>query len=150
NLHEILRRDRERDRVADGLVEPVVRAVAVDDRLSHVGALIEVVPELVVNRREVFRRLLDARLDAYVGQQVDIPGAGVAHDVAIARPDKLRAVPKRRRERLEAERGIETLADADHLEWRDIAPLEDGVQRVPGARARWLDQRLEVGPVLCP
>ena len=40
-----------------GLVEAVVRAVAQDDRLLHVGALIEVVPQLVVDGREVLGRL---------------------------------------------------------------------------------------------
>ena len=43
DLHQVLRRHRERDGVADGLVESVVGAVAEQVRLLVVGALVEVV-----------------------------------------------------------------------------------------------------------
>ena len=53
------------------------------ERLLVVGALVEVVPELVMDRREVLGRLLDAHLDAQVVLVVDVPGARVADDVAV-------------------------------------------------------------------
>ena len=57
DLHQVLRRDRQRDGVADGFVEAVVGAVAEERRQRVVGALIEVVAQLVVDRQEVlFRR----------------------------------------------------------------------------------------------
>ena len=86
--HEILRRHRQRDRVADRLVEAVVGAVAEDRRLILVRALIEVVPEPVVNRREILGRLLDAHLDAEVVDVIDVPRARMAHDLAILRADE--------------------------------------------------------------
>ena len=74
----------ERDGVADGFVETVVGAVAEEGRLLVVGALIEVVAQLVVNREEVFAGDLDAHLDAEVVDVIDVPGAGVADHVAVA------------------------------------------------------------------
>ncbi len=53
------------------------------ERLLVVGALVEVVPELVVDRDEVLGVDLDAHLDAQVVDAVDVPGAGVADDVAV-------------------------------------------------------------------
>ena len=85
-------------------------------RLVLVGALIEVVAELVMDGREVFGRRLDAHLDAQVVLEIDVPGAGVADDLAILRPDEERALPERLRQRLEPERGVEALAGADHVE----------------------------------
>src|SRR5664279_4546015 len=41
-LHEVFRRDRERDRIADGFVEAVVGALAEEVRLTVVGALVAV------------------------------------------------------------------------------------------------------------
>ena len=56
DLLQILRRDRERDGVADGLVEAVIGAVLEQERLVFVGALVEVVPEFVVDGDEIRRR----------------------------------------------------------------------------------------------
>ena len=84
-LHQVFGRDGERDGVADGLVEAVVGAVAEEQRQLLVGALVEVVAELVVDGDEVFGGDLDAHLHAQVVHDVDVPGAGVAHHVAVAR-----------------------------------------------------------------
>src|SRR5205823_12081526 len=119
--HEVLRRDRQRDGVADRFVEAVVRAVAEEHRQILVGALIEVVPELVVDRREVVGRLLDAHLDAQVALEVDVPRARVADDVAIARTDEERSLPERVRQRGESERRVEALARSHHVERRASA-----------------------------
>ena len=101
-LHQVLGRDRERDGVADRLVEAVVGAVAEQHRLLVVGALVEVVAQLVVDGGEVLRRGLDAHLDAQIVQVVDVPGAGVAHHFAVARLDEQRPLPEGRRQRRES------------------------------------------------
>ena len=69
-------------------METIVRAVAEENRLVLVRTLIEVVPELVMNGREILGRLIDAHFDAHVRGEIDVPRAGVAHDIAVARPDK--------------------------------------------------------------
>ena len=115
-LDQVVRRDRQRDRVSDRLVEPVVRAVAQDQRQPVVGPLIEIVSELVVDRREILVGDVDAHLDAQVVHAVDVPRARMAHDLAIARLDEQRPLPEGLRQRLEAERREEPLADAHHLE----------------------------------
>ena len=50
-----------------------------------VGALIKVVAQLMVDGEEVFAGDLDAHLEPYVIQDVDIPGAGVAYHIAVGR-----------------------------------------------------------------
>ena len=83
DLLQVLGRDRQRDRVADGLVEAVVGAVAEQERLLVVGALVVVVAQLVVDGDEVLAVDLDAHLDAQVVVVVDVPGAGVADHLAV-------------------------------------------------------------------
>ena len=48
-LLEVFRRNREGDEIADGFVEAVIRAVLEEQVLILVGALVEVVAELVVD-----------------------------------------------------------------------------------------------------
>ena len=100
-LHQILRRDRQRDEVADRLVEAVIRAVLEQEVLLVVGALVEVVAQLVVDGLEIVRVDLDAHLDAQVVDVVDVPGRGMTDDVAIARPRDQRAFPEGLGQRLE-------------------------------------------------
>ena len=66
-------------------------------RLLVVGALVEVVAQLVVDGVEVLAGDLDAHLEAQVVHGVDVPGAGVAHHLAIARLEEQRALPERLR-----------------------------------------------------
>src|SRR5207247_7670444 len=66
DFNQVLRRHRQRDGVADSLMEAVVGAVAKQKRLLVVSALIEIVAELVVNRGEVFARDVYAHLDAQI------------------------------------------------------------------------------------
>ena len=93
-LHQVLGRDGERDGVADGLVEAVVGAVAERGRLLVVGALVEIVAQLVVDGEEILAGDLDAHLQAHVVERVDVPGAGVAHHLAVARLEEQRALPE--------------------------------------------------------
>ena len=94
-----------------------VRAVPEQHRLILVGPLIVVVTELVMDRGEVFGRLLDAHLDAYVALEIDVPRTGVADDLSIARPREQRSLPERVGQSLESERRVEPLASPDHVEW---------------------------------
>ena len=55
-LHQVFRRHRERDGVAHGFVKSVIGAVAEQVRLLVVGALVEVVAQLVMDGVEVFCR----------------------------------------------------------------------------------------------
>ena len=59
-----------------------------------VGALVEVVAQLVVDGDEVLAGDLDAHLEAEVVDVVDVPGAGVADHVAVARPQEQGALPE--------------------------------------------------------
>ena len=89
-------------------------------RLLLVGALIEVVPELVMDRREVLLGRIDAHLDAQVVGVVDVPRARVADHVAIGRLREERPLPERRRQRREAERRVEALARSSPCRRRDV------------------------------
>ena len=66
-----------------------------------------------MDRREVFLRLIDAHLESEVVDGVDVPRARMAHHFAIARLDEERSLPECRRQRLEAERCEEALADIE-------------------------------------
>ena len=103
DLHEIVGSDGEGDRVTHRLVEAIIRAVLVEKRLRVVRPLIEVVPQLVMDRGEGVGGSGDAHLHAQVVLIVDIPGAGVAHHVAIARFEEQRSFPEGLRQGSEAE-----------------------------------------------
>ena len=66
SLLQVLGRHRQRDRVADRLVEAVVGAALKEDRQLVVRVEVVVVTELVVDRDQVFLVRLDAHLDAQV------------------------------------------------------------------------------------
>ena len=95
-------------------MEAVVGAVAEHEGLLVVGALIHVVAFLVVDGGEVVGVDLDAHLYAEVVDVVDVPGGGVADDVAIAGLDELGALPEGVGQRGEAEGGVEALAVTGH------------------------------------
>jgi len=66
-------------------VKTIVGAIAEEKWLVIVGALIEVVPELVMNGAEVVGIDLDAHFEPQVLYLIDIPGAGVADHIPVAR-----------------------------------------------------------------
>ena len=80
-----------------------------------VGALIEIVAQFVVDGEEILAGDLDADFDAQIVGGIDIPGAGVAYHVAVARLREQRALPESLRQRRESERGEEALAVLHHL-----------------------------------
>src|SRR3954462_6739859 len=96
-------------------MKAVVRAVSQNDRQRAIGTLVEVVTELVMDRREILGVHVDAHLDAHVALIVDIPRARVADDFAIARLHEQRSLPECLWQRLESERGKESLPDSDPL-----------------------------------
>jgi len=66
-------------------MKTVVRAVLEEWRLRAVRALVEVMSQLVMDHTKVLFRDLNARLDPYIFFRIDVPGARVAHHVAIGR-----------------------------------------------------------------
>ena len=148
--HQILGRDGERDRVADRFVEPVVRAVAEEERLPRVRPLIVVVAQLVVDRHEILARDLDAHLQSKVVDAIDVPGARVTDDLAVARANEHRPLPERRREAVESERDEELFRRADHVGGRNCSLDEDrgevDVRSVGGGS----EEREGPIPGLCP
>ena len=71
---QISRRDGKRNGIADRLVESIVGSTAEEKWLLVVGALIEVVAQLVMHGGEVIGRYLDAHLHAQVVGVVHVPG----------------------------------------------------------------------------
>jgi hypothetical protein len=57
------------------------------------------VAQFVMDYLEVFRRDLDAHLDAQVVLEIDVPGAGVAHHIAVRGFGKQRPFPESIRQR---------------------------------------------------
>ena len=102
-------------------METVIRAIAEQERLFVVGALIEVVAQFVMDGDEILFRNIEANLDAQVIEGIEIPRAGVAHNVAVARLGEHGALPERGRQRRESQRGEEVLAIVDHVERLRIA-----------------------------
>src|SRR5687768_13749515 len=101
---------------------------------------------------EVLGVLLDAHLDAQVFDVIDVPCARMTDHLAVAGLGEHRLLPEALRERIEAERSEETLADADHLQLIDVlARLEDPGEVVTGgSRVLRRDDVVNVAPLLRP
>ena len=91
-------------------MEAVIRAVAEHQRQIFVRALVEVVSEFVMDRFEVLVGRLDAHLNTQIFEVIDIPGAGVAHHIPVARLHKHGPFPERRRQRRKSQRREKVLA----------------------------------------
>ena len=150
NLVQVFGRDRQRDGIADGFVEAVIGAVLEQERLILVGALVEVVAEFVVNGDEVFAAHLDAHLDAQIVFVVDVPGAGVADDIAVGGLGEQRALPECWRQRREAQRGEEAFAVLHHAVGVEVLRLQQFGDVVGCFCLRRSDQREDVAPLLRP
>ena len=74
-LFEIRRGDGQRHRVADGFMEAIVSAIAIEKRLARIGHLVIVVTKLMMHYGEIFLRNLNAHLESHVLFVVDVPGA---------------------------------------------------------------------------
>jgi hypothetical protein len=70
---QVLRRQRQHDGVADGLMEAVVRAALEQRRQVVVGQVVIDVAELVVDRGQLVFGRRDAHLDAHVAQVCSCP-----------------------------------------------------------------------------
>ena len=66
-------------------MEAVVGAALEEEGLVLIGALVEIVAQFVVDGDEVFAADLDAHLQAKIVEVVDVPCAGVADHVTVAR-----------------------------------------------------------------
>ena len=104
----------------------------------------------MVDGAEVLVVDLDAHLDAQVLLGVDVPGAGVADDVAVGRLLEERTLPEGRREGGEAQGGEEALAVAHHLQLVHLPGAQELGQVVAGIASRRGDERVDVAPLLRP
>ena len=85
DLVQILGRHRQRDGVADGFVEAVVGAVLEQERLVLVGALVEVVAQLVMDGDEILAADLDAHLQAQIVLELSMSQALAWHTTSRSR-----------------------------------------------------------------
>src|SRR5690349_17029313 len=95
-------------------MKPVVRAVLEKRRLRAVSALIKVMPQFVMDDAEILFGDLDADLDAQIVLRIDVPGARVAHHVAIGRLRKKRSFPECFGQRRKPERSKKRFAVTHH------------------------------------
>ena len=106
--------------------------------------------ELVVDDIEVVAVDVNAHLDADVVAAVDVPGRGVADDVAVGGTREQGALPERVRKRRQAERGVEALARA-HDALCVVALLREQLGDVVArVGLRGADEIGERAPVLRP
>ncbi len=116
DLVQMRGRERQRHRIADRFVESVVRRALEHRRQVFVVQVVVDVAEFVVDRGQLILRRLDALFNAHVALcGIQVPGAGVTDDVAVARAGEHRALPERLRQFLHAERDVEVLSDLGHL-----------------------------------
>ena len=150
DLLQVRRRDGQRQRVAHGLVETVVGAVAIQVAVVLVGPVVVVVAEFMVNGLEVLGVHVDAHLDAQVVLLVDVPGRGVTDHVAVGRLDEQRALPECLRQLGEAQRAEKGLAGLHHADRVKATLLQNRGQVVARARVRRRDQIVDIVPALRP
>src|SRR5207237_10117655 len=88
--------------------------------------------------------------DPNVVLAVDVPRTGMTNHVAITRFGELRALPERRRQRIESEGGVEALAVAHHPALIDSMGAQQ--RRPVDARRRcgWRDPDVNAAPLLRP
>src|SRR5260221_14250326 len=95
-------------------METVIGAVAKEEGLGLVGALIVVMTQFVVDGNKIFVANLNAHLEANILVKINVPRAGMADNVAIARLHEQRAIPKSFLWLRKPERTEEANAIADH------------------------------------
>ena len=115
DLDQVFRRYGKRNGVAHRLVEAVVGAVAEEEGLGVISALVKVVAKLVVDGREVFARDVNAHLDAQIVDEINVPGAGVADHIAVLGLHEKRTLPETFRQGRKTQGSEEAFAIADHL-----------------------------------
>ena len=96
-------------------MKAVVGTVAKQVGLLVVGALVEVVAQLMVDGGEVIGADFDAHFDAEVVGRIEVPRGGVADDFGIAGMHELGALPERFGKRREAEGPEEVFAVVHHV-----------------------------------
>jgi hypothetical protein len=132
-------------------VEAIIGTIEMQHVLLVIGALVVIMPQLVVDRGEVVSIHLDAHLDADIVLVVDIPGAGMAHDLAVGRLHELRTLPEGFGQRRKAQRREECLTALHHLHRVILLGLEQFghvIADIP--RAVRCDDIINVAPFLRP
>src|SRR2546429_3272208 len=95
-------------------MKSVVRAVLEKRRLRAIRPLIKVMPQFVMDDAEILFGDLDAHLDAQVVLRIDVPGARMAHHVAIGGPPEKGSLPERLLERRKTARSKKLPAAQHH------------------------------------
>src|SRR5260370_9415396 len=131
-------------------MKTVVGAVLEEWRLRAVRALVEVMPQLVMNHTKIFFRDLNTRLDPYVFFRIDVPGARVAHHVPVGRLYEKRPLPKRLWQRRKSQRSKERFAVTHHPLRIRLSLLQNLCQVVTLRRLWRFHQRINVVPFLAP
>src|SRR5664279_1471174 len=96
-------------------MEAVVRAVAKKKRLLVIGALVEVMPQFVMNRCEVVGIDFNTHLHTQIVGRINVPCRSVAHYVAITRMYKLGTLPEGFGKWGKSKRGKKVLAIINHV-----------------------------------
>src|SRR5947207_15650586 len=131
-------------------MKPVVRAVLEKRRLRAVRPLIKVMPQFVMDDAEILFGDLDAHLDAQVVLRIDVPGARMAHHVAIGGLREKGSLPERLWQRRKAERSKKRLAVTHHPPRIRLSLLQNLPQVVALRRPWRIHQRINVVPLLAP
>src|SRR5579862_5192076 len=125
-------------------MKAIVRAVTKQKRLLPVREEVVDVAQLVVHRDEIVRRAMEAYFQADVLVEIDLPGAGVANDIAVGGAGQHRALPESVRQRLQSERLEKAFAELHNLLRRGLALLQNFANVVSGRRRGRGDQIIDV------
>src|SRR5580692_5260212 len=106
-------------------MKPVVRAIPEKEGLLAIGEEVVDVAQFVVHGDEIVRRAVQAYFQPHVLVEIDLPGAGVANDVAIGWARQHRTLPESVRQRLQSERLEKALAILHDLLRRGLALLKN-------------------------
>src|SRR5579871_3392591 len=104
----------------------------------------------MMNGDEVFVLDLDAHLQSKIVLIVNVPGAGVANDIAVGGLKEQGAIPKGLRQRSKPQRGEKSFAVADHPQIVDLAIFQK-LGKVISLRSIFRsDKGIDISPFLRP
>lgn len=131
-------------------MEAIIGAVFEKERLLLIGPLVHVVAEFMVNRDEIDIANLQADFDAEIVLVVDVPGAGVADDVAVRGFGEQRPLPKGPGQGRESHGDEEVFRVLHHTAGIDRLRFQQFGQVVAAAFCRHTQQGINIAPFLGP
>src|SRR5258707_15616952 len=131
-------------------MEAVIGAVAEEERVAFVSALIVIVAQLMVDGNKIFVANLDAHLETHGLVKINVPRAGVADNVTVAGLHEQRALPKSFLRLRKSKRAEEANAIADHAVLVYFVVFQKLRQVVAFVGIGRRDQRINVAPLLRP